>query len=413
MFDCYSPFECYIAEDADGIVDTFYREYTMTARQAYERFGDRLPFEAREHLREGGNPNTELTFIHAIYPRKDYKRGIVSAESKKFASVHYCKTGDAVVMTSGYDEFPVAVHRWYKTGNSPYGIGLVMMYLAEIIGLNDDTKQYRIAVQFQASPMLQAPEALKGRFIYRPGVVNYAPNNAGKPEVIASQLDIRYLRESIKEQELKIQRLLMADLFNVLMRQERQRTAYEVQELKGEGLILLSAIIGNMQDEKLVPMVIRTMKIMMRSGLLPPPPAELVKASLNGQVTVELDGPLAQTMRAYHQARGLEQGIAAIANSVQIFPAEIVNFDGQEILRQYATSKGLPQSCIREIADVAKIKQEQARQQQQQAQQQALLEQSQVLKNLGYDASAAAGMGQQEGQQNQTVAGLMGMGGVA
>ena len=99
-------------------------------------------------------------------------------------------------------------------------------------------------------------------------------------------------------------------------------------------------------------------------------------------------------MKAYHQATGLEQGLAALAAGVQLFPNAITNFDGDEIMRQYATAKGLPQSCIREVADVKKIQAEQARQQQQAEQQQQMLQQSQVLKNLGYDASAAAAVGQ-------------------
>lgn len=407
VFECYSPFECYIAEDADGIVDTFYREYTMTARQAYERFGESLPDEVKDLVTKLEQPNKEVTFVHAIFPRDEHVKGMVSAKNKKFASVHYCRTGEKVVLESGYDEFPVAVHRWRKSGNSAYGIGLVVDFLPEIKKLNDLQKQFSIGVQFQASPVMQAPEALRNRFIYRPGAVNYAPANTGKPEVVPNQLNIQYLGQEIANLEQKLQRLLMADLFNVLMRQERQRTAYEVQELKGEGLILLSAIIGNMQDEKLTPDVIRTFRILLRSGLLPPPPAELIEASANGQITVELDGPLAQTMKAYHQATGLEQGLAALAAGVQLFPNAITNFDGDEIMRQYATAKGLPQSCIREISDVKKIQAEQARQQQQAEQQQQMLQQSQVLKNLGYDASAAAAVGQNQEQQG-AMPGLLG-----
>lgn len=392
LFDCYSPYECYIAENDSGIVDTFFREYTMTARQAYQRFGEDLPEEVKRLVRKDGNPTAECTFIHAVFPRDTYVQGFAAASSKRFASVHYSVMGDAVIRESGYDDFPLAIHRWKKTSNSPYGVSLVMQYLPEIRRLNDLTKQYSIAVQFQASPTLYAPEALRDRFVYRPGYINYGNINAvGKPEIVPNQLNIQYLGAQIADQEAKLQRLLYADLFNILMRQERQRTAYEVQELKGEGLILLSAIIGNMQDEKLTPLVLRTFRIMLRSGLLPQPPQALVKASANGMVTVELDGPLAQTMKAYHQATGLMQGLAAISNAIQVFPDEIVQFDGQEIARQLATAQGLPQNCIREKVDVDKIKQAQAQAQQQKEQQEQALQQSQILKNMGYDIANPSG----------------------
>ena len=404
IFEVYSPFECYIAENSSGDVDTFFREYTMTAKQAYDRFGEKLPAEVKRFLEELENPYTECTFVHAIYPRKEYQPGIAAATSKKFASVHYSSIGDTIIDESGFDEFPLAIHRWRKVSGTAYGVGLAMDYLPEIKRVNNLQKQYDIGVQFQASPMLQAPEVLRNRYVYRPGAVNYAPANAGKPEVVSNQLNIQYLGAQITELEQKLQRLMYADLFNVLMRQERQRTAYEVEELKGEGLILLSAIIGNMQNEKLVPLVLRTFHILYKTGLLPQPPEELVKASNNGQIDIELDGPLAQRMKAYHKTNGLEQGLAAISAGLQIFPNSIVNFDGDEYLRELATAKGVPQSIIRELPEVRKIQAEQARQQQEAARQQQMMAQSEMLKNMGYDASNAM---QLAGNQ-QAAPGLLG-----
>lgn len=393
LFETYSPFECYGAENEDGEPDTFFREYSMTAKQAYKLFGEDLPQEIKRNVTELDNPNTEYTFVHAIFPREDWDdKPYAAAKRKRFASVHYSVTGDTVIKESGYDEFPLAIHRWQKNGNSFYGMGLVMKYITEIIRVNDLTKQNDIAIQFQASPTTIVPETLRNRFVFRPGYTNYANiQQSGKPEVISNQLNISYLGQQLLDLEQKLQRVLFADLFNILMRQEKTRTAYEVQEIKGEGLVLLSAIIGNMQVEKLNPIVIRTFRIMLRGGMLPPPPEELIKASREGRVEIELDGPLAQTMKQYHQATGLQQGLASIASVAQLFPDELAQFDGGEIARQFATAQGLPQSCIREKADVEKIKQAQAEAQQQAQQRQAALAQSQIYKNMGYDASTVPG----------------------
>lgn len=393
LFEAYSPFECYISDNEDGETDTFFREYKMSAKQAYKTFGEDLPDNIKNNVKQLNNPNAEYTFVHAIFPREDYlDTPYAPATRKKFASVHYSVEEDTVIKESGYDEFPLAIHRWEKNGNSPYGIGLAMKYLPEIIRINELTKQNDLAIQFQASPTTIVPENLRGRFVYRPGYTNYAnTQQTGKPEVISNQLNIAYLGQQLLDLEAKLHRLLFADLFNILMRQEKTRTATEVQELKGEGLILLSAIIGNMQVEKLNPLVIRTFRVMMKNGLLPPPPEDLVKASREGRVEVELDGPLAQTMKQYHQATGLQQGLSSIAAVAQIFPDELAQFDGGEIARQFATAQGLPQSCIREKADVEKIKQAQAEAQRQAQEQQAALAQSQIYKNMGYDASSVPG----------------------
>lgn len=391
-FSCFSPFECYIDEDASGNVDTFFREYNLTAKAAVKKFGDKVPQEVKDLIEK--NPNAPCQFIHAVFPRDDYKEGFTSAKSKKFASVHYSRVGDTIFDISGYDEFPLAIHRFRKVEGYAYGFGLAMDYLPEIKRLNDLTKQYNIAVQFQASPMLDAPMELKGHFTYRPGVVNYRTQNGGEIKPIQTQLNIQFLQAQIAELEARINTAFFTDLFNILMRQDRNRTAYEVSELKGEGLILLSALIGNMQDEKLNPLVLRTFRIMLRNGLLPQPPEALLDASAEGRVDIELDGPLAQTMRAYHQATGLEQGLAAIATIAQISPESTVNFDFDKIARKYAQSKGLPESCIREISERDQIKQQQAEMQAQAEQQQQAVVQSQIMKNLGYNAGNAMAMGQ-------------------
>jgi len=400
VFTAYNPYECYIAENGQGEVDTFFREFTMTTRDAVKKFGDKLPSEIRNTADE--NPYAESSFVQAIFPREDYIEGSTEATSKKFASLYYSKTGDEVFYESGFDEFPLAIHRWKRTDGSAYGVGLCVEYLPLIKRLNFLTNQYNIAVEYQVNPALRAPLSLQNKFKYRAGAVNFADPTDGEVKPIQIQFNIQYLQAQIQELEIQIQRMFYADLFNVLMRQDRQRTAYEVSELKGEGLILLSAIIGNMQNEKLNPLVNRTRSIMKRAGLIPEPPMSLKQASDEGRVELELDGPLAQTMKQYHQATGLEQGLGAVASIAQLFPNTLVNFDSNEIARQYATSKGLPQSCIREISERDKIEQQMAQQQQQEAQQQQAIAQSQVLKNLGYNAQSTTALNQ-VGQTGEAV----------
>jgi hypothetical protein len=175
------------------------------------------------------------------------------------------------------------------------------------------------------------------------------------------------------------------------MRQDQQRTATEVREIKGEGLVLLSSIIGNMQEEKITPLIMRTFNTLRRSGLLPPPPEELVKASQSGQVKVELDGPLAQNMKAYHQTTGITQGMQALAAVMQLNPDSQVNVDFDELMRQAMSANGMPESIIREVADVKKIKKAQ----------QELLEQQAEAQQLQMRADAASKLSNAQGTTAQ------------
>jgi hypothetical protein len=396
-YDCYDPIECYITDNANRNVNRFFREYEITADQAYEKWGNVLPHEVVKLVNEGAGHNM-CTFVHAIFPKAIAlnKNGTKLIKGgKRFASVHYSKTGDQVFSIGGYDSFPLAVQRWALKGTSPYGVSPVMEFLPAIKDLNELSKQFAVAVQMQNSPPLLVPEALKGRMNFRPGAINYGSVQTGQITPIQTQLNIQYVDAAISRKLDMLNQMLFANLFNVLMRQDRQRTAYEVQELKGEGLVLLSSIIGNMQVEKLNPIVMRTFEIMAKANRLPPPPPELVKISKQGQVKVELDGPLAQNMKAYHQTTGLMQGLQAVVSTMQAFPDSLANIDGDKFLREFATAMGMPQSVIREKADVNKIKREQALQAQAQAKQQQAVADSQVLKNLqGVPGSAAQQMAQ-------------------
>ena len=403
IYDCYSPFECYIAEDGQRRVNTWFREYNLTADEAYSKWGEECPADVKDLVTKGSGA-TECTFIHAIFPRKKAEIAdvaIPAAQNKRFASVHWCSNGDEVFKISGYDEFPLAVHRYRLVDGTPYGASLASDNLEAIIESDLLHAKYDKALAKQVDPPVVVPESMRGRYTQNPGDILYGNLQNGGPVALQTSLDLKGLAQRMVEVDAMLNRLMFADLFNVLMRQERQRTAYEVQELKGEGLVLLSAIIGNMQEEKLNPVVLRTFSIMLKNRMLPQPPDELRDAWTEGRVRIELDGPLAQTMKQYHQTTGYMQGLAWVTSVANVFPEELVNIDGGELMRGGATSQGLSQKAIREKSDVDKIKRQQAENQAKAQQQQEALVQSQVAKNLGVNAQQMAQAQAQSGTTAQ------------
>jgi hypothetical protein len=394
VYDTIDPQEFYISENSIRKVDTFYRVYEITAKLAYEKWGEKLPEEVKRLIKNNAG-HQRVKMLHAIYPRKSALgrtgKAIIST-SKPFASVHYSYTGDRIFFESGFDEFPVAIHRWVLNGSSPYGSSPVIELMEEIKKLDKMSYLYMLGADKNANPPIFAPEVLKGRLNLNPGGRNYVNiAQVGEPKLFPSSLDLNHLAAQIQLQIRVIQQSLFSDLFNILMRQDQQRTATEVREIKGEGLVLLSSIIGNMQEEKITPLIMRTFNTLRRSGLLPPPPEELVKASQSGQVKVELDGPLAQNMKAYHQTTGITQGMQALAAVMQLNPDSQVNVDFDELMRQAMSANGMPESIIREVADVKKIKKAQ----------QELLEQQAEAQQLQMRADAASKLSNAQGTTAQ------------
>lgn len=397
VFDTIDPQEFYISENDSRWVDTFYRVYEIPAKIAKKRWGDALPKEIKRLIDNGGG-HQMCKFIHAIYPREDalskHGKAIIST-SKAYASVHYSYTGDQVFLESGFDEFPVAVHRWFLKGTSPYGSSPVIELIEELKKLDRLEYLKVTAIHSYVDPPVFAPEVMMNRLDLNPGGRNYYNiAQVGEPKLFSTSIDINHLTLEIQALSNMIQRCLYADLFTILMRQERERTAYEVSEIKGEGLVLLSAIIGNMQQEKITPLVIRTYNLLTAAGVIPMPPVELVKAS-DGPVRVELDGPLAQNMKAYHQTTGITQGMQALAAVMQLNPDSQVNVDFDELIRQAMSANGMPQTIIREWAEVKKIK----RQQQEMLQQQAQAQQMQMKADAIGKLSKAEGTGAQQMMQ--------------
>lgn len=402
VYDTIDPQEFYISENSNRKVDTFYRVYEITAKLAYEKWGEKLPEEVKRLIKNNAG-HQRVKMLHAIYPRKSALgrtgKAIIST-SKPFASVHYSYTGDRIFFESGFDEFPVAIHRWVLNGSSPYGSSPVIELMEEIKKLDKMSYLYMLGADKNANPPIFAPEVLKGRLNLNPGGRNYVNiAQVGEPKLFPSSLDLNHLATQIQLQIRVIQQSLFSDLFNILMRQDQQRTATEVREIKGEGLVLLSSIIGNMQEEKITPLIMRTFNTLRRSGLLPPPPEELVKASQSGQVKVELDGPLAQNMKAYHQTTGITQGMQALAAVMQLNPDSQVNVDFDELMRQAMSANGMPESIIREVADVKKIKKAQ----------QELLEQQAEAQQLQMRADAASKLSNAQGTTaQQMIQGVVG-----
>ena len=106
--------------------------------------------------------------------------------------------------------------------------------------------------------------------------------------------------------------------------------------------------------------------------MMPPPPPILMK--MGAPMDVEFTGLLAQAQRKYHQAQGLNAGLAQINGLVQMTqnPGILDNIDMDDLVRKIAETEGFPASAVRELPEIKKMRQIRAKQmQEQQAMQQA------------------------------------------
>lgn len=390
IHDTLDPQECYIDEDDAHVVDTFFQEFSMTLWQYVHKFGQEdLPPKLREEA-DKERWDVRVNMVHAICPVDQMPkecRHLVKAKVKGWASIWYEEADNVVFKVDGYALFPVIVHRYERDDSSPYGIGLVMKLMPMLEKYQHDVKNFGIGSDKQLSPMMWAPQSLEDKFDSRPGTVLFGNQSDGIPQPIQTVLDLSSVSREVAQELQDLRQMFYNDLFQMVAQDDVQRTKYEVQRIEGRRLMLLSGVIGNMQYEKFNPTIMTTLFDMLQLNAIAPPPLDMMRQARGGQLPfgfiVELDGLLAQNLKAYQQLNGMDGGIEAVTMVASINNQVLANFDFDKLSRKYAMAKGMPQDCIREKSEVKQIRQQQLAMAQAAAEQQQMLNASQVYKNLG------------------------------
>jgi hypothetical protein len=191
------------------------------------------------------------------------------------------------------------------------------------------------------------------------------------PRLQEITLDIQDLRNAIKE-------TFFVDMFLMLANTDRRQiTAREVAERHEEKLLMLGPVLERLESELLDPLIGRTFNVMLRAGLLPPPPQELQGRNLK----VEYISMLAQAQKMVGTTT-VEQLSAYVGSLTAVVPEVIDKFNADKAVDRYADMLGVESEIIRgdeEVAEIRKRRAEMIQQQQQMEQVQAAAQGAKVL----------------------------------
>ena len=394
-FNCLHIAEYFIQENINGKVDTLYRKYKLTARQAIQEFGEENVGEKiLESVKE--KPDKEFNFIHAVEPTEDYERAVGKSSTKlPVHSCHVCTEDKMVVRTGGYNEFPYLVPRWSKATGEIFGRSPSYNALPDIKTLN---KAVEIGLKAWAKaidpPLLVQDDGVIGRVRMTPGGVTVVRHDGAiKPLQIGSNWQITDLKEN--QLRTSIRQAYYSD--QLQLQDGPQMTATEVQVRYELMQRLLGPTLGRFQTEFLNPLIERTFGIMLRAGGLLPEP-DVIKGQ---KIDIEYVGPLARSQRM-EESVAIDRLYELAMNVVQIDPSIMDNINHDEAIRLRGDLLGVPKIILRAREEVeelreqrqqAQMAQQQAEQQQQAAQ--AALTQGQAMSELG-TPEAQEGMAQAE-----------------
>ena len=199
--------EIFIAENADGIVDTVFRIFKMTVRQIVQKWGEKSLSPRIQRMYEKKEFDKEVELFHCVYPRDDVDKGKKAATMLPVASVYIDEKEKHVLAEGGFDEMPYMVGRWSKTVGEVFGRSPAMTALPDIKMLQEIMKTTIKAAQKVVDPPLLVPDdGVLGPVRTIPGGLNYYRASSGariEPLLTGGNIGLSYemmndLRERIR-----------------------------------------------------------------------------------------------------------------------------------------------------------------------------------------------------------------------
>jgi len=350
--------DTFIAENAEGEIDTVFRRMRLTARQAAQKFGrEAIGARTREAL-DRDEPDRIFEFLQAVLPRADRDPRRQDVRQMPFASIVVDIESEHVVGESGFREFPFVVPRWDTATDEVYGRSPGMLALPDVNTLNQMGKTILEAGHKVVNPPLLVPnDGIQANPRTFPGGITpfdaaLLMQTGGRPPVMplvtGGNIPLgREMQNDVREQ------IWAAFFRNVLQLPFAgpQMTATEILERKAEFMRVIGPTFGRLEADYTGPMVERAFRVLLRGGALPEPPPALRGAG----VRFEYASPIARAQKQI-DAAALGKTVQDLAPLAAQNPALLDNFDEDRVARDVAEANGLPQHWIRPAAAVAQLR---------------------------------------------------------
>lgn len=385
--DIYNPFsgtayplcDIYVCVDYKEEIDTVFREFRLTYKQAEEQFPGKLPKDIVEKYGKPENYRNTIKFLHAVY--KNTKRDLnkKDQENKAWLSFYICQDSFEIIEQGGFEENPYIIPRFSVVPGEIYGRGPMTKALPTVIALNQKVRNQMDASNMSIRPPMDVPEeAYLTPLRLVPGARNLNQDLQGrKATPITTVGDLNVTLQDIREDRETIRTMMYNDLLKLPL-QDRM-TTLEVDFRRQEQLALLAPFLIRLEQEYFNKIVERVVGILYRKNLLPQAPQALEAGS---DIEIVYDSPLARSMR-YSNIKAVDQGMQFTLQIAQVNQQVIDLFDFDAIVRGRAEDIGMPLSYLRSQADVDALRNARAKQLQQSNEAIQAQQQMDVMQNLG------------------------------
>lgn len=404
-FSTLVPWRCWFDCDRFGNWDTFFYEYTLNGYEMLERF----PEMSDELKKDCSTQRTNARFrmLMAIFDREKLldcdgrNLSLLIGKNMKYGVVHICLDRNEIVDEGGYNDFPVVIHLWSRSGDNHYGEGLVMKYIAEFKKLRKIGCEWAIAFEKINHGGYNVPESIKETFSDEPHARNFYVTPDQIPTRIEPPPDIKTMTETLDYQINVVRQICYNDFMTFLTQHEQVYTATQVNAIKSESLQQVQPLSSNINEQKLLP-ILKLTYVNMLNGkrIILPDHGVMAEVDRDGNkknlVVFTFVSAMSEQLSLYSQLNAANS-IAELAgqwtNITQDPTLTTKNFKVNNILKVAARASGADADFIMTDEETAAIEKQQAEQAQQQMQMQMMHQASEIDRNEAGAANLNNAMG--------------------
>lgn len=374
VFRTMTAGEYVIGLDSRGRIDTLIRQFKYTVRQVVQEFGYDKCSQSVRNQYDNGNVEQWVDLVHVIEPNDERDISKADARGMVYRSIYYeAAHRESLLRERGYRENPILGGRWSVLGGDSYGTSPAMNALGDAKALQVQERRKALAIDKMVDPPLNVPVEMRNAGIASiPGGINYYTQAGGQRPGITPAHEpngtiLSPLLEDEQQLRERINRFMFADLFLMLANSDRRQiTAREIEERHEEKLLMLGPVLERLNSEFLNRLIDRLFGIMLRAGLIPPPPEVLQGLTLK----TEYISVLAQAQKQVALG-GLDNFLQRAQAVFAVNPSTMDKIDFDQIIDETGDMLGVSPRIIRSDDDVAAKRA--GEQQQQQMQQMAAM----------------------------------------
>jgi hypothetical protein len=366
-FMTFPLYDCYLAKNDTGRIDTIFRLYEHTAKELIESFGEENLPEKVLKAKESNKIYDKFACCHVVKPTATFKEP--PQNRFPWTSIYLMPDEKALINVGGFNEFPFICSRWERNSLETYGRGPGAEALADVKMLNEMEKTYLKALQKMVDPPLMVPDdGFINPVRTTPGGLNYYRTGLGRDERIfplpmMQRLD--YADNKMNQVRDSINKAFYLDLVELPGPTAQDGdvlrfTATEIQARQRDRMQILGPLVSRQEIELLGPMIGRVVNVMLENNMLPQPPEIIMEQK---EFKIEYRNPISIAMRGY-ELNSISQLIQFLAPMAQIDPTVMQRLDISRIAKLGAEVLRTPPSVVK---DEALFKAEMEAQQQQQA----------------------------------------------